>query len=106
MTSQPLPKPQSLRLPRDLDARVRVFAKSLSRKENGARIAMNKALLTLVEAGLTSLQTDPSPKAGMLMALHELDPEWSGTRLGDFEPVAVTTLSGRSPVQILLDRRG
>ena len=106
MASQSLPNPQSLRLPRDLDAQVRVFAKSISRKENGARINMNKALLALIEVGLKSLQTDPSPKAGMLMALHELDPEWSGARLGDFEPVAVTTQSGRSPVQVLLDRRG
>jgi hypothetical protein len=106
MGAQTVPKPQSLRLPRDLDAQVRVFAQTLSRKEPGGRIPMNKALLTLVEAGLKSLQADPSPKAAMLMALHELDPEWSGGRLGDFEPVTVATRSGRSPVQVLLDRRG
>ena len=51
MASQSLPNPQSLRLPRDLDAQVRVFAKSISRKENGARINMNKALLALAPPG-------------------------------------------------------
>jgi len=106
MGAQPAPKPQSLRLTRDLDAQVRVFAKSIARSENAARIPMNKALLALVEAGLKSIKSDPSPKEGMLMALYELDPEWSGARLRDFEPIAVTTRSGKSPVQVLLDRRG
>ena len=105
MAAQPLPKPQSLRLSRELDAKVRQFARSLAPGEATRRIPMNQALVALIEAGLSARHAETSPKEGMRLALQELDPEWSGRPLADLEPVAVKTRSGRSPVQVLLDRR-
>lgn len=101
-----LPKPHSLRLNRDLDNRVRAFARTLSGPGQSSRVPLNRALIALLEAGLNSLQVAPSPKNGMLQVLQELDPEWSGNRLRDLEPLPVATRSGKSPVQMLLERRG
>jgi hypothetical protein len=106
MDGEAIPKPHSLRLSRDLDARVRAYAKSISKPGSASRLPLGRALVALIEAGLNSVQADRSPKDGMLLALHELDPEWTGRRLQDFEPLAVTTRSGKSPLQILEDRRG
>ena len=99
------PKPQSLRLPREVDAEVRVFARTLTRGGSTSRIPMNKALVVLVEAGLSTLHAGPSAQEGLRLALKELDPEWSGAPLADFEPIPVATRSGMTPVEILLDRR-
>lgn len=105
MDAHSLPKPHSLRLNRDLDARVRAFARTLSGPGRSSRVPLNRALITLLEAGLNAVQTIPSPKDGMRRALQELDPEWSGERLRDFEPLPATTRSGKTPVEILLERR-
>jgi len=102
-----LPKPHSLRLSRATEAQVRAFARTLAR-EKAVRIPMGKALATLVEAGLNSLRAaaSPSPREGLLLALRELDPAWSGKIPQDREAIPVTTTSGRTPVEILLERRG
>ena len=106
MADLTVPKPHSLRLSRDLEAQVRAYAKSLAGPGKGSRIPMGRALVTLIEAGLKSVQAGSSPKDAMLLALKELDPEWSGRPLRDFSPLSNATRSGRNPLEILQERRG
>jgi hypothetical protein len=106
MVAVTVPKPHSLRLPRAIDTQVRAYALSLARHEHAARIPIGRALVTLVEAGLKSIHTATSPKNGLNLVLRELDPDWSGNPLRDVEPVAASTRSGKTPVELLLERRG
>ena len=99
-------KPHSLRLPKELDAQVRAYARTLATPGATARVPLVRALITLIEAGLRSVQPPPSSREALVLAMRELDPGWTGHRLADLEPVKVTPRSGRDPLEILKGRRG
>ena len=71
----------------------------------GWTVGSAQAFLGISDAYMALIWEGASPEELGRAALRAVDPNWSGKGLEYVKPVEVTTLSGRSPVDLVLERR-